>query len=43
LCVTAKLKIQTRIENVYMMLMDWGELDSLFTRSSSSWGDNIQE
>ena len=24
-CVTAKLKVQRRIENVYMMLMDLGE------------------
>ena len=30
------------MENVYVMLMDWVEGDSLFARSSCSWGDDIE-
>jgi len=40
--VTEKLKFHRRTGNVYVMLMDWGELNSPFARSSCRWGDNIE-
>jgi len=38
-----KLKVLKRIENVYMMLMDWRERDSLFARSRFRWGDYMEQ